>query len=77
MTRFGKPVVRVTRGAFPVLYRQPRCIVVAFAPGDLIQFREYGRRQTWALPVDVAFHHAVRLVALSKGRERTRRKASR
>lgn len=76
MTPMQKPVHRVTRGAYRVLYSQPRQIVVTLAPGDLIEFREHGRRQRWALPVDSAFRQAVRNAALAVAREkRARRKA--
>ncbi len=48
MTTFDKPVQRVTRGAFNVLYTgasEARQIVVRLAPGDVLEFRELGRRQ--------------------------------
>ena len=53
-------VTRKTRGSYRVLYSEPRPIVVRLAPGDLLEFREHGRRQTWSLPVDLAFKLAVR-----------------
>ena len=61
MTVLNKPVARLTRGAYSVLYRKPRQIVCALVPGDLLEFREKGRRAKWALPIDEAFLSAVRL----------------
>jgi hypothetical protein len=58
MTDFNG-IKRRTRAAYRVLYAEPRQIVVSLEPGDLIVFRESGRRQGWSLPADVAFRHAV------------------
>jgi len=59
MTAFNKSVFRRTRGEYSTLYRKPRPIVVGLIPGDLIEFREHGRRECWHLPVDVAFRLAI------------------
>lgn len=76
MTTLDKPVTRRTRGAYAVLYRQPRQIVTTLAPGDLLEFRESGRRQKWLLPIDAAFRQAVSNAARAAAAERrARRKA--
>ena len=73
MTDFNG-VRRRTRGAYSVLYSKPRRIVVALEQGDLITFRESGRRQKWILPSDAAFKYAVRLAAFAAAREKRSRK---
>jgi hypothetical protein len=61
-----------------VLYAKPRQIVVTLAEGDLLTFREAGRRQSWTLPIDTAFRQAVRNQALATAAERrAKRKACR
>ena len=50
-----------TRRAYVVLYAAAaRPIVVSLEPGDVIGFREAGRRQVWTLPIDRMFRLAVR-----------------
>lgn len=75
MTTFRTPVRRRTNGEYAVLYRKARPIVVRLAPGDVIEFRELGRRQRWALNADIAFRYAVRLKALAESTRRQPRKA--
>lgn len=79
MTPLAKAVRRVTRRSYPVLYvNEARPIVVSLEPGDVITFRESGRRQTWSLPIDRMFRQAVREAAQAVRRERkTRRSAAR
>ena len=61
MTTLDKSVFRVTRGAYPVLHhRKLRQIVIGFEPGDVITFREKGRRHRWSLSIDGAFKIAIR-----------------
>lgn len=61
MTSLTKAVRRKTRRAYAVLYvNDPRPIVVSLEPGDVITFREAGRRQAWSLPIDRMFRQAVR-----------------
>jgi hypothetical protein len=49
MTRLERPVRRIARRTYAVLYsRAPRAIVVSLEPGDVISFREVGRRQSWS-----------------------------
>jgi hypothetical protein len=64
MTDFNG-VKRRTRGAYSVLYIKPRQIVASLDRGDLISFRESGRRQVWSLNADTAFKYAVRLAAFA------------
>jgi hypothetical protein len=63
-------VRRRTRGAYSTLYRQPRQIAVSLEPGDLICFREVGRRQKFMLAADDAFRIAIRHEAARAARER-------
>ena len=72
MTSLDKPVTRRTRGAYPVLFRQPRQVVVSLAPGDLLVFREAGRRASWSIPIDSAFKYAVRVKAFADAAEKRR-----
>lgn len=61
MTILTRIVRRKTRHAYSVLYAGAiRPIVVSLEPGDVIVFREAGRRQRWTLAIDYAFRHAVR-----------------
>jgi hypothetical protein len=61
MTSLNKPVRRKTRWSYSVLYaHDSRPIVVSLEPGDVVTFREAGRRQVWSLPVDRMFRQAVR-----------------
>jgi hypothetical protein len=80
MTEFND-VRRVTRGAYSTLYVKPRKIVVTCAVGDLLVFREHGRRQEFSLPVDTAFKQAIRIKANADARAkqeaRKARRASR
>ena len=71
MTELTKAVRRKTRRAYVVLYAAARPIVVSLEPGDVIGFREAGRRQVWTLPIDRMFRLAVRE---SPRPARTRRK---
>ena len=69
MTELLKPVTRRTRTAYSVLYKTPRHarqIVVTLQPGDLIEFRERGRRCRWRLPIESAFRYAVRRQAFAE-----------
>ncbi len=59
MTTTDKPVSRVTRDAYRVLYVSPRRIVVRIGPGDVLSFRERGRRHWFSLPIAAAFRVAV------------------
>lgn len=71
MTPLHKTVRRVTRHAYAVLYAsEPRAIVVSLEPGDVITFREAGRRQVWSVPVERVFRRAMRETALDARRAR-------
>ena len=63
MTATNKAVQRVTTREYSVLYRKARPIVVRIAPGDVLEFREKGRRGRWLLAIETAFRHAVQLQA--------------
>jgi hypothetical protein len=77
MTPLVKAVRRVTRRTYTVLYvHEARPIVVSLEPGDLITFRESGRRQTWTLPIDRMFRQAVREMAAQHRRNRAGRNRS-
>ena len=75
MTSLTKPVRRRTRHLYAVLYAgEARSIVVSLEPGDVVTFREAGRRQTWSLPIDRMFRQAVREAAVAQRRERKARR---
>ncbi len=78
MTALTKPVRRVTRHAYTVLYvSEARTIVVSLEPGDIITFRESGRRRVWSLPIDRQFRQAVREAAHAERLERKRARRGR
>lgn len=61
MTTLTRIVRRKTRYSYSVLYvGAARPIVVSLEPGDVIAFREAGRRHRWTLAIDRAFRQAVR-----------------
>jgi len=63
MTSTDRPVRRVTRAPYRVLYAEARPVVVQIGPGDVLEFREWGRRQVWRLPIAEAFRLALRRAA--------------
>lgn len=63
MTPLHKPVRRKTVARYKTLYSEPRQIVITLAPGDVLEFREIGRRGVFPLPISRAFLYAVRLQA--------------
>ena len=71
MTSLTKAVRRKTRRTYSVLYvSEARPIVVSLEPGDVITFRESGRRQVWSVPIDRVFRHAVKDAAQALRREK-------
>ena len=74
MTPLVKPVRRKTVQPYRILYAQARPIIVSLAPGDVLEFREQGRRKVFPLPIPRAFQYAIRLHADA---ERSRKKAER
>lgn len=67
MKTIDKKVQRRTRDSYRVLYApgyRARPIVVAILPGDVLEFREHGRRGRWLLAIDSAFKYAVRIKAV-------------
>jgi hypothetical protein len=67
-----RPVARKTRNHYSTLYVQPRQIIVTLMPGDVIEFREHGRRSRWLLAVDTAFKYAVRLATFAQAAAKRR-----
>ena len=74
MTRLERKVTRATRGEYSVLYAKRRAIVTTLLPGDVIEFRELGRRGRWLLAINTAFHYAVRCKAKADRAEKRRKK---
>jgi hypothetical protein len=64
MTPTAKPVRRVTVDEYGVLFpfdrKKRRRVVVQVGPGDVVRFRELGRRQWFDLHVEHAFGLAVK-----------------
>ena len=67
MTATNKPVKRVTELSYMVLFpncrKKARRVVVRVGKGDLLSFREHGRRTWYDLPIDQAFGLAVKATA--------------
>jgi hypothetical protein len=75
VTTLTKAVRRKTLATYSVLYSgEGRPIVVSLEPGDVITFREAGRRQTWSMPIDRMFRQAVREAAQALRHEKRRQK---
>ena len=78
MTSLTKAVRRKTRRTYSVLYvSEARPIVVSLEPGDVITFRESGRRQVWSVSIDRAFRLAVREAAQTLPRKKQTRRLRR
>jgi hypothetical protein len=64
MTATDKPVQRVTQREYMVLFphnkRKARRIVTRIDQGDILRFREHGRRQWFDLNIDEAMRLAVK-----------------
>jgi len=77
MTSLTRAVRRKTRFPYAVLYAgKTRPIIVSLEPGDVITFREAGRRHVWSVPIDRIFRQAVREAAVAQRRERKSRRRS-
>jgi hypothetical protein len=79
MTTIDRPVKRRTNNRYNVLYcsaAKARPIVVSILPGDVLEFREHGRRMRWYLAIDSAFKYAVRAKAAADvaAKKKARRK---
>ena len=77
MTTINRPVKRRTNHRYNVLYcsaSKARPIVVAILPGDVLEFREHGRRMRWYLAIDSAFKYAVRMKAAAELAERKKKR---
>lgn len=57
MTELRKPVRRRTVEAVPSVRRK---LVVAMEPGDVLAFREHGRRKWYRAPIAAIFFQVVR-----------------
>lgn len=80
MTSTDRAVRRKTRERYNVLYcnsRKAREIVVAILPGDVLEFREHGRRCRWYLAIETAFRYAVRIKAFAEAAEKAKKRKSR
>lgn len=80
MTTTDKAVKRRTRNEYRVLYPSgstARPVVVAILPGDVLEFREHGRRDRWTLAIDTAFKYAVRVKAFADSNEEARKRKER
>lgn len=74
MIDIKKAVHRRTRGTYSTLYAKPRQVVVSIMPGDVLQFRELGRRTRFIMAIDTAFRHAIHLAALHEAAEKRKKK---
>lgn len=75
MTIISKPLQRRTRDSYRVLYAsESRPIVVSVMPGDLLGFREHGRREVFTLPIETAFKLSVRMKANAKAQAKRDKK---
>lgn len=77
MIEIKKPVRRKTSGHYNVLYCSPRHarkVIVSIIPGDVLEFREQGRRMRWHLAIDSAFKYAVRCKAFADLAARKKRR---
>lgn len=68
MTTTRSKVTRKTERAYSVLFPKPREIVCSIAPGDVLEFRESGRRQVYRMAISTGFKYAVQLTALKISR---------
>lgn len=68
------PATAVTNDPYSVLYTKARRIVVCLEAGDIISFRELGRRHKWYLAVDTAFRYAVRCKAAADRLEKVKKR---
>lgn len=59
MTTTDKPVQRVTREAFAVLYASKAERIVIRLERNLIRFRLFRRRQVFDLPVEAGLRYAI------------------
>jgi hypothetical protein len=69
MTTLDRSVFRLTRGAYPVLHHTARRQIVAgLEAGDVLTFREKGRRRRFTLSIDGAFRIAVKMTVEAERR---------
>lgn len=70
MTVLNKPLRRSTQSSYRVLFQKPRQIIVLLLPGDILGFKEKGRRSIFHLPIETAFRIAVREKARATAAEK-------
>lgn len=71
MTTLNKPVARVTQDSYGTLkFSDPRPIVCSMLVGDVLEFREKGKRGRWSIPIDAAFRFAVTCQAEKERRDK-------
>jgi hypothetical protein len=77
MTTIRKPYYRITSGAYSVLHhRSFRQIVVGLEPGDVLTFREKGRRRKFSFPIESAFRQSIKITVEAKRRLSRGRRAA-
>ncbi len=69
MTSSRRRVLRCTEQPYSCLYCRPRPIVVCI-DGELLRFREKGRRKWFDLPIDSAFRISIRAAARAKAADK-------
>lgn len=74
MTDLNKEVRRRSMGTIPAIRRR---LIVALLPGDVIAFREEGRRKWFSAPLGKVFVQVVRWNADVEAAERKRLKKER
>jgi hypothetical protein len=68
MTTTRSKVTRKTEHAHAVLYTKPNNIIVSILPGDVLEFREAGRRDRFQITIAAAMRYAVQLTSMKIGR---------
>lgn len=77
MTEINTVTTRRTRSPYNVLHhRKARKICASFLPGDVLEFRESGRRGRWSIPIDAVFRIAVKIKAEADRRARAEARSS-
>ncbi len=69
MTTTRSKVTRRTVDKYAVLYPRPREIVCSIEPGDVLSFREAGRRAVFRISIQTAKRYAVQLAAMNGARK--------
>lgn len=75
-----RSIHRSTKNSYNVLYHsgsKSRQIVVGMLPGDVLEFREKGRRGRYTIPIDVVFRQAVKRKAFLENMEKGKHRKAR